>query len=552
VIIGEEARRLAVVSVLYTGLTFVMAYPLSATPGSVVVSDAPDTHVYLWTLAWDAYAFLHQPLLIFDANIYYPYSNTLAYSENLIGTALFTAPIMWLTGNLVLGMNLGALLTCVLCGVGGYFLARRWGLTPYAAFLCGLVFEFAPPRFFKLGQLHLTAVQWMPFTLAFLHSYLEHGKRRDLLWALGCFTLQVLSSGHGALFLVLAIVVMLAWRIAFGQAIAIRQWLRDCGATGAYLLAPSVWVMLPYRSVQVEGGLRRGYSPDAMPGIYDFLASPSLLHMYLQRAWFGKAINEEAIAYMFPGALALLLGVIALVAWRRGRWRTDPTLYFALLGLLSTLMFVTWPFDLWRHIYWLPGFNFIRVPPRFVLLGMLCLSMLVAVAFDRLTFRFSARTRTITAVVLSLALVGEYISVPFAAVPYAVDPPAIDRWLDTRPKPFAIAEFPQPSPGNIGQYERHHTQSMMHATAHWQKTVHGYSSLRRPLHDKLYLEMTTFPDEPLLINLQELGVNYVVVHTDQYPGERWREEIQPKVARSRRLELLHTDGAGRVYALRTP
>ena len=85
--------------------------------------------------------------------------------------------------------------------------------------------------------------------------------------AVGCFSLQALSSGHGARFLVLAIVLMLAWRIAFGQPIAIRQWLRDCGVAGAYLLAPAVWVMLPYRIAQVEAGLRRGYSPDAMPGI---------------------------------------------------------------------------------------------------------------------------------------------------------------------------------------------------------------------------------------------------------------------------------------------
>ena len=529
-----------------------MAYPLSASPGTVVVDDAPDTRVYIWTLAWDAYAFLHQPLRIFDANIYYPFSNTLAYSENLIGTAFFSAPVAWLTGNHVLAMNLAALLTCVLCGVGGYFLARRWGLSPYAAFLCGLVFAFAPPRFFKLGQLHLTALQWMPFTLAFLHSYLEHGRRRDLLLAVGCFTLQVLSSGHGALFLVLAITVMLAWRIAFGQAIAIGQWLRDCGATGAYLLAPSVWVMLPYRSVQVEGGLRRGYSADAMPGIYDFLASPSHLHMYLQRAWFGKPINDEALAFMFPGVLALLFGAIALLTWRRRRWRTDATAYFAVLGLLSILMFATWPFDLWRHIYWMPGFNFIRVPPRFVLLAMLCLSMLVAIGFDRLTSRFSSRARLVAAIALSVALLAEYFSVPFAAEPYAVNPPAIDQWLNTRPKPFAIAEFPQPSPGNIGAYERHHTESMMHATAHWQRTVHGYSSLRRPLHERMYLEMTTFPDDAILAELQELGVTYVVVHTEQYPGERWKEEIEPRVVKSQRLELLHTEGAGRVYALRRP
>ena len=84
-------------------LTFLMALPFSLSPGSQVVADLPDTHLYIWTLAWDAYAFLHQPLHIFDANIYHPFANTLAYSENLIGSAFFAAPIIWLTGNVGAG-----------------------------------------------------------------------------------------------------------------------------------------------------------------------------------------------------------------------------------------------------------------------------------------------------------------------------------------------------------------------------------------------------------------------------------------------------------------
>ena len=79
-----------------------MALPFSAHPASQVVADLPDTHLYIWTLAWNTHAFLHQPLNIFDANIYYPYANTLAYSENLIGSAFFAAPVIWLTGNMVL------------------------------------------------------------------------------------------------------------------------------------------------------------------------------------------------------------------------------------------------------------------------------------------------------------------------------------------------------------------------------------------------------------------------------------------------------------------
>jgi hypothetical protein len=544
---------------MYAGLTFAMAYPFSASPGSRVIADAPDTHLYMWTLAWDTYALLHQPLLIFDANIYYPYTNTLAYSENLIGSAFFAAPIIWLTGNLVLAMNLVALLTCALCGVGAYVLARRLHLTPHAAFICGLVFAFAPPRFFRMGQLHMTAVQWMPFALASLHTYFERGRRRDLLWATGCFSLQALSSGHGAVFLATASAFMVTWRFAFGQRFAVVQWARDFGAAGAYLLAPSVWVMLPYRMAQAEAGLQRSYDADAMPGVASLAASPSRLHMYLQTRVLGRVVNDEAIAFLFPGILVLTLAVIAIATWRpwarsvparslRSRLCADTTAFYGLLAVVSTLMFVQWPIDVWRHVFWWPGFNFIRAPSRFMLLVMLCLSVLAAVTFDRLMVHLCARRRAAATVVLSVLLLGEYASHPYSGVPYKLDIPAIDRWLDTQPKPFAIAEVPVSISANPGVLERQQTQSMLHATAHWQKTVHGYSGMRRPLHSRLYQELTAFPDALSIASLRELGVTYVVVHTDAYADDHWRR-VEARLRASTDLRLEHVEGAGRVYSI---
>lgn len=547
--IGEEARRLALVSALYAAITFVMAYPFSASPGSLVLADAPDTHLYLWTLAWDAYAFLHQPILIFDANIYHPFPNTLAYSENLIGTALFAAPIIWLTGDLVLAMNLVALLTCVLCGTGAYFLARRLGLQPPAALICGVVFAFAPPRFFRLGQLHMTAVQWIPFTLGFLHSYFASGRRKDLLFALACFSLQVLASGHGAAFLAVAIALLVAWRTVFGQPFAWRQWLRDCGATGAYLIAPSVWMLIPYRAAQTGAGLRREYPAEAMPGFESFVASPSRAHIALQEAVLGRTVNDQAIAFLFPGVIVLVLAAIAVLLYRPSRqpWRSAPVPFYAVLAVVSTLMFVTWPVDLWRYIYWLPGFNFIRVPSRFILVVMLSLGVLAAAAFELITAKWAARSRLAAAVMLSLLLLAEYSSHPFAGVPYRMDIPAADRWLDSQPKPFAVAELPVPSVGDLGNYERRQTRAMLHSTAHWQKTVHGYSGIRQPLHEQLYEVMTTFPDPGSIDALRNVGVTYVVVHGNDY-GATWRD-VEPRLEQSRDLQLVHSDGDDRVYAI---
>ena len=547
--IGAEGRTLVVVAAVYAALTFVMALPFSWNPGTTVVADLPDTHLYIWTLAWDAHAFIRQPLHIFDANIYYPFANTLAYSENLIGSALIAAPIIWLSGNMVLAMNLTALITCWLCGIGAYLLARRVHISVAGAFICGLIFEFAPPRFFRLGQLHLTAVQWMPFSLAFLHSYLETNRRRDLLIAIGCFSLQALSSGHGAVYLTLAIIALLAWHAAFGTPIAFTQRLRDVGAAGAYLLAPAVWVMLPYRIAQDEAGLRRTYLANSQPGIESFLASPSRFHQFLQARFIGP-FDKEAVAFLFPGILVLILAAIALTSWPARRLRRDNyALFYLLIAIGSLLMFVDWPFELWRYVYWLPGFNFIRVPSRFILLVMLALGVLAGMGFDRLAVQLPRTTKSIALAIVSTLLLAEYVSYPFASVPYRVDIPAIDRWLDGQPKPFVVAELPVPSPGDLGALERQQTTSMLHATAHWQKTIHGYSGIRRPFHDQLYLDLTAFPDARSIQSLREVGATHVIVHTDAYESQdKWRM-VEAQIAKTPALRLEHVEGAGRSYAL---
>lgn len=537
-------------AVAYAAITFLMALPFSLSPGSLVLADAPDTHLYIWTLAWDAHAFLHQPLQIFDANIYYPYANTLAYSENLIGSAFFAAPIIWVTGDPVLAMNLTALLTCLLCAVGAYVLARRLHVSARGAFICGLIFAFAPPRFFRMGQIHMTAVQWIPFSLAFLHTYLEQGRRRDLLLAIGCFSLQALASGHGAVYLLITTAALIAWHLALGGTLAWRQRLRDFGAAGAYLIAPAVWVTLPYRLAQADAGLRRGYLAGVQPGIESFLASPARVHLFLQAKLWGP-FAKEPNAYLFPGVIALVLACIATFSWQaRRRPRDNHVVFYLLIAVGSTLMFVGWPIDVWRYVYWLPGLNFIRVPSRFIILTMLALAVLAGFGFDRVAARISKTATTAVMAAIAALLLAEYCSYPFNGVPYQLEIPAIDRWLDTQAKPFVVAEMPVPSRGDLGSLERQQTQSMLHAMAHWQKTIHGYSGIRRPLHDQLYLDLTTFPGGNSLTRLREVGVTFVVVHSDAY-GERWGS-VEQQIARMPALKLEHAEGAGRVYSLLPP
>ena len=110
------ARLLAIALVFFV-LTSVFALPLSLHPASEALDLGPDTRLFLWTLGWDVHALVRQPLAIFDANIFYPESRTLAYSEHQIGSALFAAPVIAVTGNPLLAMNLVVLFSCALSGL---------------------------------------------------------------------------------------------------------------------------------------------------------------------------------------------------------------------------------------------------------------------------------------------------------------------------------------------------------------------------------------------------------------------------------------------------
>jgi len=645
---------------LYAALTLVLAYPLSLHPATSALPGDPDTDLFMWTLAWDTHAAFSRPLAIFDANIYHPQADTLAYSENLIGSVPFAAPVLWLTGNPVLALNTVSLLSVVLCGLGAYVLARRLGLGAASALLCGLVFAFSPARFFRIGQLHLTTVQWVPFGLASLHAYLDDGRGRDLKLAAFFFTLQALTTGHGAVFLAVAAAGLVIFRLATGDPIAPLRRLRDLGVTGVLMFVPAVLAYLPYRRVQMELGMLRPLT-DWPPTPDSFIASPAAVYTWLL-SLVGKAdMFSNASGYLFPGILPVLLAVAGL-AWRpargeaaapdprpsevatidplrprgtgwtraaalaelavlvglslaavvtvTGRFRLEagdtlllsvrnarrawllvavalvvraalagrvpfaigarlrrwgeawgrawgeawhrPTVsrrrerwavpFYALLTLVAILLSVGPPLGIWPFVHWLPVLNFVRVPWRFMILATLGLAVLAGFGVERLGAGLSPASRRRLALVLGVLMVGEFASIPLPTRAYAVTIPAVDRWLESRPKPFVVAELP------VGS-ERLQSTYMLHSMAHWQKTIHGHSGFRVRLHVELYDQLLSFPDEASLDALERLGVDYVVLHPEFYGPAQWERVKARLMAFGDRLTLEHEADGGRVYSL---
>ena len=316
---GVRGRELVFVGLLFVLLTLVLAAPLSLAPATKALPLSADTRLFLWTISWDVHALLHQPLSIFDANIFFPEPRTLAYSEHLIGSAVLGAPALLATGNPVLALNVIVLLSCVLSGLGAYYLARRLGVGAVAALAAGVVFAFGPARFVRLAQVHVAVVQWIPFALAFMHLYARHRHRRDLVAVAAFFTVQSLSSGHGGLFLTLALGALILYDWVFGQLPGPGRMLRDLGVVGLLLLAVNLVFLVPYLRAQHDVGLHRtiGAVYDWVPNAVSFLASPAHVQEWLLSLFPGvQAKVADAKAYLFPGWITLLLAALAF--GRRG------------------------------------------------------------------------------------------------------------------------------------------------------------------------------------------------------------------------------------------
>lgn len=536
--------RHALVAGFFVVLTAVFTYPLSLSPGSFVVPGDADTDLFMWTLAWGTHTLVTRPWDIFQANIYYPQEYTLAYSENLIGSLPFAAPVLWLTGNPVLALNAVAMSSVVLCGFGAYLLGRRLGASTAAAILCGMIFAFSPSRFYRYGQIHLTTVQWIPFALAYLHTYFAGARPRDLRIALAFFVLQVLATGHGAVYLVLAIGVVVAHELLLRRdpALLLRA-ARDAGPQGWLLLLPVAAIAVPYRIVQEEVGLRRSLQNwAAVPE--SFLASPAHLPARVNTWLAGMPVNDTATAFMFPGYLPLLLAFAALLlAWG---WRARVVLPYLAITILAVLLAAGPPLSLWPHVYWMPVLNFIRVPSRFIILATLGIAVLAAVGFDTVLRARTPRAVRVAAAAAGLFLLVEFATMPFTGKPYEVRIPHVDAWLATRQKPFSVAEIP------VRANDRWHSMYMLHSMAHWQKTVHGHSGIRPALHDELYGQLREFPDAEGVASLVRLGVDYLVVHTDGYEPGEWAD-VERRLNEYRDvLSLEVVDGAGRIYSIRDP
>jgi hypothetical protein len=464
------------------------------------VADHDDALFSIWRLSWVAYQLPRDPAHLFDANIFYPHSGTLAYSDAMLAVALMAAPMLWAGIAPALVYNIVLLAAFVASGLAASLLVAALTGRMAAGVVAGIVFAFAPYRFGHYAHLELQWSVWMPLTLWALHRSLDSSRGRDAALAGAFLALQFLSSLYYGIYFAIYLAVVVPAILA----------VRRIGVTDArvWRLAASVAVaavlLVPYGSPYESNRQSIGVRPLSEIAQYsarlgDYATVPPENRLY------GGVAAGSGERWLFPGLAPIGLAVVGAAS---AGWPAVPFIAGTLVAIegsrgLNSVVY-RWLLD---RVDVLSG---LRVPARF---GMLvCLSIAVLAGFGAAHLLRRRGGRAIVAA-LVIVMVIEFWSAPVALLRLPSRLPPEYQFLQTQP-PGVVIEFPLPRADALhwiydGLY-------MYFSVFHWHRLVNGYSGFYPQGYLRTIERLVGFPDADSVPLLRTLGTDYVVVHGPYY------------------------------------
>jgi len=526
---------------LYVFLTMILTFPLILHMDRYL--DLGDPALNTWILAWDVHSLISDPLNLFNANIFYPHQNTLAFSEHLIADMVVAFPVILITHNPILAYNIILFLSFVLSGLGMFLLIDHYINNKYSAFLGGVVFAFCTIRFAHTGHLQLLTAQWMPFALLYLDKFLHKGDYKNLALLYVFYVLQTLSCWYFAFYITITLGVYALSvfvinkdlrKKLFHQSYQLKLILFLICALA--IIAPFAY---PYIQVAHEYGFTRTldevsfYSAD----VGDYLLTPINNLIYGTVSYPFQANRNFCEHSLFPGITVIALSLYGFFRLMRLKLGDQSKLaliitsdktqnIYLLIALIAFILSLGYPLHFFGHtlnidlLYkylfeYFPGFKSMRVPSRFGFIIVLSLSVFAAYGMNKFIGSKPKIKKLVISFIFVSLVVSESIYIPLFNVTMPVDReiPEVYQWLANETGDFAIVELPS----NLFS----DTKYMYYSAYHWKKLVNGYSGFVPEDYSNTILTLMTFPSDESIYLLRAKEIKYVVIHSSELDGSQW-------------------------------
>lgn len=567
----------AVVLCLYTLMTAVLTFPVVLHMKDGLAIGDPSLNT--WAMAWNAHSILTDPLNLFNANIFYPFTeNSLALSEHLFANNIVSLPIIILTDNPILAYNAVFLISFILSGFGMFLLVHYHTEDRYSAFLAGTAFAFCVVRFSHLGHLQLLSVQWTPLALLYLDKFLWRSNFKNFILFWLFYILQILSSWYSAVYITITVTLYLIYY--FFRYSEVRKLIADRDflyQTAIFILLTIVVMIpfsLPYIHVAQEYGFIRSISESELfsADVMDYFLTPPNNMLYGD---FSKPIQEGrnwGEHSLFPGLMVIILSIYGLLNKNRPGIKTiKQTIYqnkysakgcFLLIGVVAFVMSlgpyfyffgqntgIPLPYKFFYET--VPIFGSMRVPSRFGIIVMLSLSVLAGYGLAKLLRGLNTNKKIIISSLFTLFIILESLYIPLGVptIQTGEDIPEIYRWLGQEEGEFAVVELPTGYFTPDGNNLHYDTKYMYFSTYHWKKLVNGYSGFFPPYYIELLHHLQSFPSDESITRLEDVGVRYVIIHSAEIKENEW-DNIKNSLENYKdRIEFVNKCGQDYVYRI---
>ena len=505
----SRGRELALMAIAAVGLAVIVSWPLVLHPGHRIAQDLGDPVRTAWQLAWVGHALIHQPFHLWNSNAFWPYGNSLAFSDSLLGYA----PAALIGHGQVAALvryNLLFLFAYALAFAGAYLLGRELGLRPLSAAVVGVAFAYAPFRSTMNGHLHVISSGGIPLSLFLL----LRGYRRGSAWLVFAGWLVAtwqLSLGFtlglqlAYLLAVLAVITAAVWwrrdrpRPPRSMVTATLVGVALFAVVGIYQSRPYLQVSHDFASARRSIGQVRNYS--ASPRA--FIASTPE-----NRIWSGalasqrNSLRSPNEMSLFPGLSIVLLALAGVTSavYAKGL-RIGLAIGVFVCAVLSLGLGIFNGRLSYRLLYdYAPGWDGVRTPGRINTLTSLGLALLAGAGAQRIT-NWAQGRRFAPALAVALPLV---VLVEGSWTLWKPHVPSA-------PKAQLALAGPQlhlpmhPSDDRLYQFW---------SVEGFPKIYNGVSTFDIPRADTLRAQMRLFPNRRTIAELRRIGIRTVVLHTN--------------------------------------
>ncbi|HEX3434814.1 MAG TPA: hypothetical protein VHT25_12230, partial [Solirubrobacteraceae bacterium] len=425
-------REILWVIVAGVALAVLTSWPLVLHMPSRIAPDLGDPVRTAWQVAYVGHGMLHDPLHLFNANVFYPHPLSLAFSDSLLGYG----PAGFFGSGTVAALvryNLLFLFAWSLCFVGAYLLARELGLRKLGAAAAAAAFAYAPYRVTEAGHLHVISSGGIALALFLLLRGYRRGSTGLVVagWLVSAWQISLgftLGLQFSYLLAVLTVIAAVYWLLAGRPALPRKMIVITClgilvvGAVAIYEARPYLKISHDYPTAKRT--LREIKTYSAGPAAWLSASSEN-------RVWGGLTAGARAHVHskneqvLFPGGFILLLALIGLVApFYTRRLRIGLAVGVVVCAVFAVGLGLTGYGYPYRLLYnYAPGWDGVRVPGRVFTTATLFLALLAGAGAQLLAGRlgsFASRhtggwgtrrsLQTLTAVVgvvIVIGIVGE-------------------------------------------------------------------------------------------------------------------------------------------------